>query len=233
MRSVQGISLRPSLLSQRVAPQRAQPCRARRVVSVRADGTLAEALAAAPPQALIAGGITVLGALGAAVWAATQQLGAGAAEEAAPAAEPKLARENAVLLLGAGGRMGRALTASVRLAQEHLAAFFGKLAYLRLPCPAPQNASCGQWIGSCMQLLSARCLTCSCLRPLQLLKEGRTVVAAARSAERARKAFEKLGVTEGKQASVLTKLGLLCDSGCQPSARQKLYSWTHRPLLCH
>lgn len=34
---------------------------------------------------------------------------------------------------------------------------------------------------------------------LQLLKEGRTVVAAARDGDRARKAFEKLGLQEGVQ----------------------------------
>ncbi|GAB4820680.1 hypothetical protein N2152v2_007726 [Parachlorella kessleri] len=74
-----------------------------------------------------------------------QQSGTSAEAGSQPAARAT-PREAAVLVVGAGGRMGRVLTAS-------------------------------------------------------LLKEGRTVVAAARDAERTRKAFEKLGISEGVQSS--------------------------------
>lgn len=65
----------------------------------------------APPEALLAGGAVALLALAGIGYAAVQQQGAQAAPEKAP--EPELPRENAVLVFGATGRMGRTVVNSV------------------------------------------------------------------------------------------------------------------------
>lgn len=108
-------------------------------------------LSSSPPlsrQALIAGGAVVMAALGGIIWGVTTQGGAAGAGEpaaaAAPAAAP-LPRDNAVLVFGASGRMGREIVA-------------------------------------------------------ELLQAGRTVVAAARSEDKARAALEEgLGLRPGRQ----------------------------------
>lgn len=90
----------------------ARSCRASRVV-VRAD--LVQSLAGVPPEALGLGAAALLGVGGVVAWAVTQQPKAPAAEGEA-AAEPgpaPLPRENAVLVFGSSGRMGRVLTAAV------------------------------------------------------------------------------------------------------------------------
>ncbi len=70
---------------------------------------------AAPPEALLAGGAAVLLALAGIGYAAVQQQG-GAQAAPAKAREPELPRENAVLVFGATGRMGRTVVNSVRAA---------------------------------------------------------------------------------------------------------------------
>ncbi|PRW55975.1 nadh:ubiquinone oxidoreductase complex i intermediate-associated 30 [Chlorella sorokiniana] len=98
----------------------------------------------APPEALLAGGAAVLLALAGIGYAATQQQG-GAQAAPAKAPEPELPREDAVLVFGATGRMGRTVVNS-------------------------------------------------------LLEQGRTVVAAVRSADRARDVLGKAGPTTGTVA---------------------------------
>lgn len=66
----------------------------------------------APPEALLAGGAVALLALAGIGYAATQQQG-GAAAAPSAAREPELPREDAVLVFGATGRMGRTLVNSV------------------------------------------------------------------------------------------------------------------------
>lgn len=90
---------------------------------MRADAALADALANIPLPALGAAAAVVVGALGTVAWAVSQQNPAsstaeGAAEE--PAA-PVIPRENAVLVFGASGRMGRQLVAEVRCCQTGFA----------------------------------------------------------------------------------------------------------------
>jgi hypothetical protein len=162
----------------------------RSAVVVRAD--LLDSLAAAPLPALAAGAAVVLGVGGYAVWAALQQQQpAGSAEVAAEPAEPAIPREDAVLVFGSSGRMGRALTAKVSLCLEGLQSTPPRPAGLVCNC---QTVSLG---GPLLPLL----LTATPLASPQLVKEGRTVVAAARNADRARGFFEKMGVTEGVQAN--------------------------------
>lgn len=66
----------------------------------------------APPEALLAGGAAVLLALAGIGYAAAQQQG-GAKAAPAKAPEPELPREDAVLVFGATGRMGRTVVNSV------------------------------------------------------------------------------------------------------------------------
>ena len=115
---MQGLQRPSSLLPRARSVAHRAPAK-RGAVIVRADGSLLEALQAAPPAALAAGAATVLGALGAVFYAASQQGSAEtvAEEAAAPGPEP-LPRKNAVLLVGAGGRMGRQLASAVGIGRR-------------------------------------------------------------------------------------------------------------------
>ncbi|GBF93005.1 hypothetical protein Rsub_05616 [Raphidocelis subcapitata] len=151
---------RPSA-SRRTAPARAAPLGGRRRLAAAPPpraavdpSSVASAVDLAKPEVLAAAGaglLALLGGLAAAMGQGGSGLGAAlggaapadAAADAAPAAEA-LPRKDAVLVLGATGRAGRAIVQ-------------------------------------------------------QLLRDGRTVVAAVRSADKATEVFSSLGVAEGRQ----------------------------------
>ena len=146
----------------------------------------------APPEAVLALGGVALLALGGIAYAAIQAQ-SGDTAGAEPAAPPPPLRENAVLVFGATGRMGRVLVDSVRRDQA-------------VECgPALESSSQCSLMRGCHQArprapYSAHIknpLLCT-LRPLlllpaQLLAQGRTVIAATRSADCARDVLGKVG----------------------------------------
>ncbi|KAG2439443.1 hypothetical protein HXX76_004799 [Chlamydomonas incerta] len=109
-RSVRGVNLRPTTNTSSVR-------------LVAASAALGDALAAVPPEALAAGAVTLAGLLGLVYTQmnpaapgeeeAAAVVGAGAGVEAEAEAMPPPPRENAVLVLGATGRLGRRVVAKL------------------------------------------------------------------------------------------------------------------------
>lgn len=164
-------------------PPAAAPCTSRAPPSAAAPTSQgALSFEAAPPEALLAGGAITLLALAGIGYAVAQQ--AGPSDRPAAAREPEIPREDAVLVFGATGRTGRTIVNSV-------CCLLGLL--------APAGLGWAWRLPWCLPCARIPLLRLPCLVP-QLLEQGRTVVAAVRSPERAAEVLGKAGPTTGTVA---------------------------------